>query len=32
MTERLVDLVLYRLHRLPVDGYDPFAVSRLDED
>jgi hypothetical protein len=32
MTERLIDLVLYRLHRLPVDGYDPFAVSRLDED
>jgi hypothetical protein len=32
MTERLVDLVLYRLHGLPVDGYDPFALSRLDED
>jgi hypothetical protein len=32
MTERLIDLVLYRLHRLPVDAYDPFAVSRLDED
>lgn len=32
MTERLIDLVLYRLHGLPVDGYDPFALSRLDED
>lgn len=32
MTERLIDLVLYRLHGLPVDGFDPFALSRLDED
>jgi hypothetical protein len=32
MTERLIDLVLYRLHGLPVDGYDPFALSRFDED
>ena len=32
MTERLIDLVLYRLHGLPVDGYDPFAQSRHDED
>jgi hypothetical protein len=32
MTERLIDLVLYRLHGLPVDGYDPFALSRHDED
>jgi hypothetical protein len=32
MVERLIDLVLYRLHGLPVDGYDPFALSRLDED
>jgi hypothetical protein len=32
MVERLIDLVLYRLHGLPIDGYDPFALSRLDED
>lgn len=32
MTERLIDLVLYRLHGLPVDGFDPFALSRPDED
>jgi hypothetical protein len=32
MTERLIDLVLYRLHGLPVDGFDPFAISRNDED
>lgn len=32
MTERLVDLVLYRLHGLPVDGFDPFALSRLDDE
>jgi hypothetical protein len=32
MTERLIDLVLYRVHGLPVDGYDPFALSRHDED
>jgi hypothetical protein len=32
MTERLIDLVLYRLHGLPVDGYDPFALSRHDDD
>lgn len=32
MTERLVDLVLYRLHGLPVDGFDPFALSRHDDD
>ena len=31
MTERLIDLVLYRLHGLPVDGYDPFALSRFDD-
>jgi hypothetical protein len=31
MTERLIDLVLYRLHGLPVDGFDPFAASRHDE-
>jgi hypothetical protein len=32
MAERLIDLVLYRLHGLPIDGYDPFALSRSDED
>lgn len=32
MAERLIDLVLYRLHGLPVDGYDPFSPSRHDED
>ena len=32
MTERLIDLVLYRLHGLPVDGFDPFALSRHDDD
>jgi hypothetical protein len=32
MAERLIDLVLYRLHGLSVDGYDPFAPSRLDDD
>jgi hypothetical protein len=32
MTERLIDLVLYRLHGLPVDAFDPFAVSRDDDD
>jgi hypothetical protein len=32
MTERLIDLVLYRLHGLPVDAYDPFASSRNDEE
>jgi hypothetical protein len=32
MVERLIDLVLYRLHGIPIDGYDPFALSRLDEE
>jgi hypothetical protein len=32
MTERLIDLVLYRLHGLPVDGFDPFANRGLDDD
>jgi hypothetical protein len=32
MVERLIDLVLYRLHGLPVDGYDPFALSRFDDE
>ena len=31
MTQRLVDLVLYRLHGLEVDGVDPFEVSRRDD-
>jgi len=31
MTERLIDLVLYRLHGLPVDGIDPFELSRRDD-
>jgi hypothetical protein len=31
MVERLIDLVLYRLHGLPVDGYDPFAPSRHED-
>jgi hypothetical protein len=31
MTARLIDLVLYRLHSLPVDGFDPFALSRHDD-
>lgn len=28
MTERLVDLVLYRLHRIPVDAAERLTVSR----
>jgi hypothetical protein len=32
MAERLIDLVLYRLHGLPVDSYDPFAASRPDDE
>jgi hypothetical protein len=32
MAERLIDLVLYRVHGLPVDAYDPFASSRPDDD
>jgi hypothetical protein len=32
MTHRLVDLVLYRLHGLPVDGVDRFELSRQQED
>jgi len=31
MTQRLVDLVLYRLHGLEVDGADPFEASRRDD-
>src|SRR5690606_19317705 len=32
MTHRLVDLVLYRLHGLSVDGVDRFELSRQQED
>jgi len=32
MTGRLVDLVLYRLHRIPVDGAARLAPSPLEED
>ena len=32
MTARLVDLVLYRLHGIPVDGIDRFEIARLDGD
>jgi hypothetical protein len=32
MVERLIDLVLYRLHALPVDGFDPFSLSRHDDE
>lgn len=32
MTERLIDLVLYRLHGLPIDGIDPFELMRRDDD
>jgi hypothetical protein len=32
MTERLIDLVLYRLHGLVVDGIDRIEMSRNDED
>jgi hypothetical protein len=32
MTHRLVDLVLYRLHGIAVDGVDRFEPSRQQED
>jgi hypothetical protein len=32
MTARLIDLVLYRLHGIPVDGIDRFEIARLDGD
>jgi len=32
MTERLIDLVLYRLHGLPIDGLDPFESTRRDDE
>jgi hypothetical protein len=30
MTERLIDLVLYRLHDIPVDGVDRLEIARLE--
>jgi len=32
MTARLVDLVLYRLHGIPVDGIDRLEMARLEEE
>jgi len=32
MTARLIDLVLYRLHSIPVDRIDRFEIARLDGD
>ena len=32
MTARLIDLVLYRLHNIPVDGIDRFEIARLQGD
>ena len=32
MTARLIDLVLYRLHNIPVDGIDRFEIARLDDE
>lgn len=32
MTERLTDLVLYRLHDLPVDGVDRFELARRESE
>jgi hypothetical protein len=32
MTARLIDLVLYRLHGIPVDGIDRFEIARAEED
>ena len=32
MTARLIDLVLYRLHGIAVDGIDRFEIARLDGD
>jgi hypothetical protein len=32
MTERLIDLVLYRLHNIAVDSVDRLELARLDED
>lgn len=32
MTARLIDLVLYRLHNIPVDGIDRFEIARFEDD
>jgi hypothetical protein len=32
MTERLIDLVLYRLHGLPIDGLDRIEMIRRDDE
>ncbi len=32
MTERLIDLVLYRLHSIPVDGVDRFELAKQEEE
>jgi hypothetical protein len=32
MTARLIDLVLYRLHGIPVDGIDRFEIARMEGD
>ena len=32
MTTRLIDLVLYRLHGIPVDGIDRLEIARSEED
>jgi hypothetical protein len=32
MTERLIDLVLYRLHNLPVDGVDRFELAKQEDE
>jgi len=32
MTSRLMDLVLYRLHGIPVEGLDRLSLSRHDDD
>lgn len=32
MTSRLIDLVLYRLHGIPVDGIDRLEIARMEED
>jgi len=32
MTARLIDLVLYRLHGIPVDGIDRLEIARMEEE
>jgi hypothetical protein len=32
MTARLIDLVLYRLHGLPVDGINRLEIARLEDE